>query len=173
MNLIMNQNTIIAVYSNHSTAEGAFKELDKSGFDMNQLSIIGRDYQTDDHVIGYYNMGDRAMAWGKTGAFWGGLWGMLVGSAFFWVPGIGPLLVAGPFINTIIGGVEGALLVGGLSAVGGALSGMGIPKNSVLHYESALKFGKIVLIVHGSSDDATRAKTILGRSQPETIDHHE
>jgi uncharacterized membrane protein len=169
----MQKNTVIAVYPNHSTAEEAVKELDKSGFDMKQLSIVGRDYHTDEHVVGYYNMGDRAMAWGKTGAFWGGMWGILLGSAFFWVPGIGPLMVAGPFINAIIGGIQGVALVGGLSAIGGALASLGIPKDSVVRFETALRFGKVILITHGTADDATRAKSILVRSQPESLENHE
>ena len=58
---------------------------------MQKLSIVGRDYATEEGVVGYYNAGDRMKAWGKTGAFWGGLWGMLFGSALFVIPGIGPL----------------------------------------------------------------------------------
>ena len=157
----MSKNTVVAVYPAHRAAEDAVKELGKSGFDLKKLSIIARDYQTDEHVVGYYNMGDRAKAWGKTGAFWGGLWGMLIGSAFFWVPGIGPLLVAGPFVSAIVGGMEGAVVMGGLGAIGGAFAGMGVPKDSVLRYETALKVGKVVLIVHGTPEDADRAKAIL------------
>ena len=109
----------------------------------------------------------------KTGAFWGGLWGLLFGSAFFWVPGLGPLLVAGPLVSWIIGALEGAVLVGGLSAVGAGLYSLGIPKNSILQYETALKTGKFVLIAHGSLDETTRAKEILGRTTPETLEHHQ
>jgi uncharacterized membrane protein len=82
-------NSIVAVYPSHTAAEAAIKELQQSGFDMKKLSIVGRDYHTDEHVVGYYNAGDRMKVWGKTGAFWGGLWGLLFGSAFFWVPGLG------------------------------------------------------------------------------------
>jgi hypothetical protein len=89
-------NSIVAIYPSHTVAEAAIKELQQSGFDMKKLSIVGRDYHTDEHVVGYYNTGDRMKVWGKTGAFWGGLWGFLFGSAFFWIPGLGPLLVAGP-----------------------------------------------------------------------------
>ena len=65
--------------------------------------------------------------WGTYGAFWGGLWGVLFGSAFFLVPGIGPLVVADPFVSGIVGALEGAALVGGLSALGAALYSVGIP----------------------------------------------
>jgi uncharacterized membrane protein len=89
-------NFVVAIYSSHTAAEAAIKELQHSGFEMKKLSIVGRDYHTDEHVVGYYNVGDRMQVWGKTGAFWGGLWGLFFGSALFWVPGLGPLLVAGP-----------------------------------------------------------------------------
>jgi hypothetical protein len=64
-------NSIVAIYPSHTDAEAAVKELQKSGFNLKQLSIVGRDYHTDEHVVGYYNVGDRMKAWGKTGAFWG------------------------------------------------------------------------------------------------------
>ena len=106
-------NTVVALFKSHMQAELAVKELQKAGFDMKQLSIVGRDYHTEEHVVGYYNAGDRMKYWGKLGAFWGGIWGVLFGSAFFWIPGVGPLLVAGPLVSAIVGGLEGATVVGG------------------------------------------------------------
>jgi len=111
----------IAVYDNHSEAEDAVRELQKSGFDMKKLSVVGKDYHTDEHVVGYYNAGDRMKYWGKQGAFWGGFWGLLFGAGFFWVPGIGPLLVGGPLVAWLVAGLEDAVLVGGLSALGAGL----------------------------------------------------
>ena len=125
-------NSVVAIYPSHTAAEVAIKELQQSGFDMKKLSIVGRDYHTDEHVIGYYNAGDRMKYWGKMGAFWGGIWGMLFGSAFFLIPGVGPLLVAGPLVAWIVGALEGAVVVGGLSAVGAGLYSLGIPKDSIL-----------------------------------------
>jgi uncharacterized membrane protein len=108
-------NSIVAIYPSHTAAEAAVKELQQSGFDMKKLSIVGRDYHSDQHVVGYYNAGDRMKYWGKLGAFWGGIWGMLFGSAFFLIPGIGPLVIAGPLVSWIVGALEGAVVVGGLS----------------------------------------------------------
>lgn len=167
------KNSIVATYPSHTAAEEAVKELQQSGFDMKKLSIIGRDYHTDEQVVGYYNIGDRMKAWGKTGAFWGGLWGFLFGSAFFWIPGLGQVLVAGPLVSWIVGALEGAIVVGGLSAVGAGLYSLGIPKDSILRYETALKSGKFVLIAHGSSEDIVHAKEILNRTGPETVEHHQ
>ena len=100
-----NENSAVAIFNNHEEAEKAVKELQKSGFDMKRLSIVGKDYHTEEHVTGYYHAGDRMKYWGKMGAFWGGLWGILFGAAFFWVPGIGPLVVAGPLVAAIVGGL--------------------------------------------------------------------
>jgi hypothetical protein len=155
------KNACIAVFDSHTDAEHAVKELETSGYDMKKLSIVGKDYHSEEHVKGYYNAGDRMKYWGKLGAFWGGLWGILFGSAFFWIPGIGPVLVGGPLVSAIVGGVEGALLVGGLSALGAGLYSMGVPKDSVLRYETALKADKFLLIAHGGIEEVQRAREIL------------
>ena len=165
-------NSVIAIYPSHTAAEAAIKELQQSGFDMKKLSIVGHDYPTDEHVVGYYNVGDRMKMWGKTGAFWGGLWALL-DSAFFWIPGVGPLLVAGPLVSWIIGALEGATVVGGLSALGAGLYSLGIPKDSILKYETGLKTDKYILIANGSIDDVAQAKEILNRTKPETLEHHQ
>src|ERR1700752_2908266 len=89
-------NVTVAVFPSHQDAERAVMELQRAGFDMKRLSIVGADYHTEEHVIGYYNTGDRMRAWGRAGAFWGGIWGLLFGAAFLVVPGLGPVLVAGP-----------------------------------------------------------------------------
>jgi uncharacterized membrane protein len=169
----MNENnSVVAIYPSHTDAESAIKELQKSGFDMKKLSIVGRDYHTDEHVVGYYNTGDRMKVWGKAGAFWGGLWGLLFGSAFFWIPGLGPLFAAGPIVSWIVGALEVAAVAGGLSVIGAALVSLGIPKDSIVRYETAIKVGKYALIVHGTMNETTRAKEILDRTKPETLDHH-
>ena len=92
-------NSVVAIYDAHEKAEHAIKELQEAGVDMKSLSIVAKDTHTDEHVIGYYNAGDRMKRWGKIGAFWGGFWGLLFGSAFFAIPGIGPILVAGPLVG--------------------------------------------------------------------------
>jgi hypothetical protein len=165
-------NAVVATYHTHVQAEAAVKELQQAGFDMKKLSIVGKDYHTDQHVVGYYNVGDRMKYWGKLGAFWGGLWGLLFGSAFFWVPGVGPLLVAGPLAAAIIGGLEGAVVVGGFSALGAGLYSIGIPKDSVLKYETAIKTDKYLLVAHGTMDEVRKAAEILEASDAHEVDMH-
>ncbi len=164
---------VIAVYSSHAEAEVAVKALQRSGFDMKLLSIVGRDHHSDERVVGYYNIGDRVKVWARSGAFWGGLWGMLFGSAFFWVPAIGPLLVAGPLVGWLVATLEGAVVVGGLSAIGAALYSVGIPRDSILKYETALRTGSYVLVAHGTTDVVAQARETLAHTAPLSLDHHE
>ena len=171
--MITGTNSVVAIYTSHLDAEAAIKELAKIQFDMKCLSIVGQDYRTDEHVVGYYNIGDRMQYWGKTGAFWGGIWGLLFGSAFFFIPGIGPFIVAGPLVSMIIGALEGAVLVGGVSAIGAGLMSIGIPKDSVLQYETALKAGKFAIVVHGSASEAARARDVLRATKSESVVEHE
>ncbi len=165
-------NAVIAVYENHSGAEAAVKELQKSGFDMKKLSVVGKDYHTEEHVVGYYNAGDRMKYWGKWGAFWGGFWGLLFGAAFFWVPAVGPVLVGGPLVAWIVAGLENAALVGGLSALGAGLYSIGIPKDSVVEYEAAVKAGKYVVVAHGTAAEAAKAREILNKSKAAQVTDH-
>lgn len=166
-------NAVVAIYKSHAEAEIAVKELQQSGFDMKKLSIVGRDYHTDEQVVGYYNAGDRMKHWGKLGAFWGGIWGLLFGSAFFLIPGVGPMLIAGPLVGWIVGALEGAVIVGGLSAIGAGLYSLGIPKDSILQYETALKSGKFVVIAHGSDVETALAQKIINTTNPEALEKHQ
>lgn len=162
----------VGVYNTHIQAEAAVKKLEKAGFDMKKLSILGKDYHSEEQVVGYYNTGDRMKAWGKMGAFWGGLWGMLFGAAFFVIPGIGPIVVAGPFVSALVGALEGAVVVGGFSALGAGLLGIGIPKDSVVKYETALKADKFLLVAHGTGDETATAADILKATDYEEVAVH-
>jgi hypothetical protein len=170
--LMVDRNSIVAVYNTHGEAEDAVKDLQRGGFDMQKLSIVGKEYHTDQHVVGYYNAGDRMKCWGKRGAFWGGLWGLLFGAAFFIVPGLGPVLIAGPLAAWVVGALEGAALVGGLSVIGAGLYSIGIPKNSIVRYESALKADKFLLIAHGTAEEVTKARDIVQATEPAELDTH-
>jgi tetratricopeptide (TPR) repeat protein len=153
-------NAVVGIYTTHTEAEAAVKALQQAGFNMQKLSIVGKDYHTEEHVIGYYTTGDRMQVWGKRGAFWGGLWGLLW-SGFFIIPGIGPLLVFGPLVSWIIGALEGAVMIGGLSALGAALYSLGIPKDSIVEYETALKSDQFLVMAYGTGEEAAQAQRLL------------
>jgi hypothetical protein len=165
--------TAVAVFANHESAEAAVKQLSAAGFAMKDLSLIGKGYHSEEKVVGFYNTGDRVKFWGKWGAFWGGFWGLFFGGLFISIPVIGHVVVLGYLAAVIVSGVENAIVVGGLSALGAALYGIGIPKNSVLQYETALTADDFLVMAHGTAADVARAKTILGTANPLRLDVHE
>jgi len=165
-------NSVVAMYGEHSAAENAIKELKNGGFNVKKLSIIGRDYHTEDDVVGFYNTGDRMKYWGSMGAFWGSLWGLLFGAAVLFIPGVGPVVAAGSVVTWIVAALEGAVVFGGLSALGAALFSAGIPRDSVLKYESSIKAGKFMLIAHGTAAEVEKARSILQNSGAEQVNVH-
>jgi len=166
-------NAVVGVYNSHTDAEVAVQELQKSGFDMQKLSIVGKDYHTEEHVIGYYNASDRMQFWGTRGAFWGWLCGLLVGSALFVLPGLGPVIVFGPLVGVLVGALGGAVVVGGLSALGAGLYSIGIPKDSIVEYETALKSDKFLVMALGTADEVATATRILETTGAAYIAAHE
>lgn len=162
----------VAIYDSHTLAEEAVHKLARAGFDMKTISILGRDYQTEEHVVGYLNAGDRAKFFGKFGAFWGGLAGMLFGSALMFVPVVGHIVVLGPIAATLASGLQGAVFGGGVSALVGALTAIGVPKDSVLRYETALKASKFLVIVNGGGKEIRRAHELLAATGSSDLQLH-
>jgi hypothetical protein len=152
------------VFASHAEAEKAITLLSESGVDVKTLSLVGKGYHSEEHPVGFYSLGDKVKSWGATGAFWGGIWGLLVAPAVFFLPGLGLIAMAGPLVATLVGGLEGAVVVGGLSAIGAALTRVGVPAHQVVKFETALKVDQYVLLVHGSAMDQERARAALAES---------
>jgi hypothetical protein len=164
--------TVIAVFADHNAADAAVKKLTAAGFAMKNLSVVGKGYHTDEKVVGFYNEGERIKFWGTRGAFWGGLWGMFFGGLFLTIPVVGHVIVLGYLASMAVYGIGNAIVVGGLSALGAALYGIGIPKDSVIQYETAVKADNFLVMAHGPAEDVARAKTILGTTNPSRLDVH-
>ncbi len=163
----MNEHSAVGIYDSHTGAEAAIRALREAKFDMKQLSIVGKDFQTEEHPIGFYNAADRMKFWGKNGAFWGGLWGWLFGAGFFLIPGVGHIIVLGPLVGWVVGALEGATVGAGIGVVGAALASAGIPKDSVMRYETAVRAGKFVVTAHGSAAEVDQARQILANGAAE------
>jgi hypothetical protein len=104
------------------------------------------------------------------GAFWGGLWGLFFGGLFMMVPVVGHVIVLGYIAAAVASGAEGAVVVGGLSAIGAALFSIGIPKDSVLRYEAAVKADGFLVMAHGTADEMQRAKSVLGTTHATSLE---
>jgi hypothetical protein len=162
--------SVVAVFADHPAAEAAVKKLTAAGFEMKNLSVVGKGYHTDEKVVGFYNTGDRVKFWGTRGAFWGGFWGLFFGGLFMAIPFVGHVVVLGYLATIAIAGLENAVVVGGLSALGAALYSIGVPKDSVIQYETAVKADGFLVMAHGSTAEMARAKKILSDANPSRID---
>jgi len=75
------------VFNTHPDAQDAIRSLRSSGFDVKKLSLIGKGHNSEQTPIGFYTGGDRILTWGSIGAVWGGIWGLLLAPAIFFLPG--------------------------------------------------------------------------------------
>jgi uncharacterized membrane protein len=167
-----NNDSVVAVFAEHADADKAIKKLTEAGFDMKHLSVVGKGYHTEEKVTGFYNIGDRVKFWGSRGAFWGGLWGLFFGGLFLTIPIVGHVVILGYLAATALSAVEGAVTVGGLSAIGAALASIGIPKDSMVSYETAIKADGFLVMAHGPAAEMVRAKAVLATVNPTTLDLH-
>ena len=159
-------NTVIAAYDTHEQAEGAVRELNKSGFDMKKLSIVAEGYRTEEYPLGFYSSADRAKAWSGIAAFWGAVWGMVVATLTFWWEPL-PLLIAPttPFLQILEGALVGAVLAGGIAALGALAVSWSKPGESRLKYERRFGADSYLVVAHGGSNDIEQARSIMTHAQ--------
>ncbi|MGP8434222.1 DUF1269 domain-containing protein [Paraburkholderia fungorum] len=167
---------VISTFYDHHKVEAAVHKLMDGGFDMRNFSVVGKGYHTEEKIVGFYNTADRMKLWGKYWAFCGVLWGLLFGGVFLAHPVIGPVVVLGHLgvmvVSLIEGAVEGAVVVGSLTALGAALFNYGVQKDSVVKYETAVKGNGFLIVAHCSADEMARARAILQASGPTGLDLH-
>lgn len=147
----------VAVFSTHEEATAAINHLQEAGFDNRNFSVMGQEFATEERPIGFVKTGDQVIYWGEWGVFWGAVCGLFSGAALLFFPGLGYVMFAGWFASAL----EGALIGGGLAALAGAFYSLGIPHDAVVKYQTALKTGGYLLIVHGTWDEVSKAKTEL------------
>jgi hypothetical protein len=165
-------NSVVGIYTSMDAAEDAVRQLGQGGFPIQNVSIIARDLGTESKVHGFVTSCDVAKSSARTGAWVGGIFGLLAGAAFLWVPGVGPLVVAGSLASVLLGGVEGAVAGAATTGVLGWLFSLGIGKQHILKYEQSVQAGKYLVIAHGSPDDVAKAKQVLAGTQPAELNVH-
>jgi hypothetical protein len=162
--------TVIATYPDHASAEDAVRRLQKEGVPMKDLSIIGKDFQTIEHPVGFITTGTVAGEGAKVGAWTGGIFGLLVGAAFLVLPGLGAVVVAGPLAAALLGGVEGALAGAAFGGLTGALVSLGISSDKAIRYESQVKAGKFLVTMRDDGPQIERAKSLFTAGEAETTE---
>lgn len=166
------ENSVVHVYSHLDEAEDAVRKLGEGGFPIQHVSIVTKDLGTEKKVHGFVTSCDVAKSTAKTGAWVGGIFGLLVGAAFLWVPGVGPLVVAGSMASALLGGLEGALSGAAVTGMLGWLTTLGISKEHILKYEERVRAGKYLVICHGSPEDVSKAERILKGTAVEETNRH-
>jgi len=166
-------NSIVSVYETPVDGVGGVNELRNAGFEMTNLSTVAREHQNDEHVIGYCNPGSGGTKyWGKVAAFWGELSTLLTGVGFLLLPGVGPVLMAGPVVGAVVAGLEGAGANRSFGALGAAFRNLGIPREAILRYESEVSGGRFLLIAHGTAGELIHAKEVLHKTRPAELNLH-
>lgn len=163
----------IAVYETMDQAEAAVRKLDEGHFPITQVSIVAQNLENEKQVHGFINAGDIAKSGAGTGAWFGGIFGLLVGGAFLFVPGFGPVVVAGSLAAAMIGTVEGAAFGAAGGGLLGALAGWGVSKQHIIKYEDHVKGGKYLLVAHGSAEDVAKAQEILRNTPATELNRHD
>lgn len=163
------QDSLLCVSSTHADANDIIRSLSRSGVDIRKLSLVGKGYHSEQHPVGFYTAGDKIASWGGTGALWGGIWGLLFAPAAFLLPGLGLVAMAGPVVAALFGALEGAVVVGGVSALGAALTTIGVPDDVIVKYETALKADQYVLMMHGDAAEIAKARGVLQGANSEPV----
>jgi hypothetical protein len=156
------QGSIEAIYDAHSAALQTVREFERSGFEKTNVSVVNMVYQSDGPVTGCYaNQLGRLKSWGRLGVFWNELWSSLSGGDVFVVPGIGPVMLVGPIVDTYLATLQTA---GGANPnlLETAIHGLGIPKDRAHLCEVAIRTRKTLLLISGTADELTKAKALLG-----------
>jgi len=163
---IQQQDMIVGTFDTHAEAERAVRRLIDGGLPARQISIVTQGLEAREEVQGYVTTGEVALQGAATGAWVGGLVGLFTGAAFIWVPVIGPLVVLGALATTVAGALEG----GATGGVLGAIWGRHMGQEHVLRYQEALQGGKLVVTVHGTSQEVGAARHVLGDTSGRDVD---
>ncbi|HHX65994.1 MAG TPA: hypothetical protein GX702_14020 [Chloroflexi bacterium] len=158
--------TIIALYDDLSSAHRAVRDLVDSGFDRETISLMTQDRQRARSADEEDAASEAAGTGAGIGALVGGLGGLLVGLGALAIPGIGPLLVAGPLVTTLAGAGVGA----GLGALVGALAGMGVPENEARYFAEGVRRGATLVSLRSPDERATEAIDIMERYGPVDVE---
>jgi len=158
--------TVVGLFDSFSDAQAVVRDLEREGFTRDDISIVANDASGEyASRTGEGQTGDAAAGAGK-GAAIGGVAGLALGLAALAIPGIGPVVAAGPLATALTGAGIGAV-AGGLI---GALTHMGVPEEDARYYDEGVRQGGALVMVKAAGDRATRAAEILERSGAENVD---
>lgn len=163
---------VVGVFRSEERAKEAINELKRQGFDEREISLIARDNkhgasqegadrgENQGFTMGGQNVGDGAL----TGGALGGIAGLLAGAGALLVPGVGPIIAAGPLAAFLTGIVGGGLV--------GSLVDFGIPEESGRHLEERVKQGDILVTLKAGEDEISKVSSVLKRFGAEDVESY-
>jgi len=164
-------NFVIAVFDDHRVVETAVGNLLDRGFEKEDICVVGKGYHSAEGIAGFYHNGPQTRFWGKYGTLWDQLWKSFVGGIFITIPRVGPVIVLGSLVRSVVSAAEGVIEVAGMNVIGTALFCAGIPRDKAVSYEAAVKADGFLIKARGNSDKMVRAKLILSRTSPIMLDY--
>ncbi len=161
----MKTESVVGIYGSFADAANGIRLLDEAGFPHDQVSLVTSAIDARlPRERAAVQPGDESENKAAAGAAVGGLLGLLVGAPLLAIPGIGPLLLAGPLAAGMTGAVVGGFL--------GSMSGWGVHSDHVAEYQRKVAEGKVLVIVHGNPREVAQAERILRESNPLEIHVH-
>lgn len=158
--------TVIGIFSSRDRAEKAVSELRDRGFDK-EISILAKDKEftpgKDENTV-MFGGGDSVTDGATTGGVIGGIAGLAIGAGALAIPGIGPIIAAGPIAGLLSGAATGG--------VAGGLADWGIPEERGKYYEGKMKEGNIICTVQSSDDKIDAAADILRKNGAQDVETH-
>jgi hypothetical protein len=170
--MLLNE-SVVAVYGAFQEVDLALSRLAGAGVTIARLSIIGRGFQSSEHLSGFLSVDGKIRFWGKFSGFWDRIWVFFGGGLSITLPALGHIMVVGPLAAIITSSVEGGILPGRLNPLGAALYSCGIPRESVARYEQAVKADGFIVVVRGTLEELTRVQLLLEQGNPAHNDLHD
>ena len=165
------RSTLVAVFPSPPDARDACRRLKDVGVDMQWVSVVGKGHHVEEQASGYYER-DGPHFWGRHMAVWQDLWRILEGSAFLWVPELGPLIIAGPLSGRVVGELQSPMVVGGMSVLGASLMALAVPGRQASKYETAVLADQLLLVVQAYDEEVVRDSQVLRDAGPLELELH-
>lgn len=156
--------TIIGVFASRSSAERAVEALRQQGFSNEEINIISKKQSNDDNNDNGDSDDDSIMDGTLTGGTIGGIGGLLLGAGALMIPGIGPIVAAGPIAAALGGAIAGGIT--------GGLIDWGIPSADSEHYEQEVVHGSILAIIRTDAGKITSVSQILRQNGAKEVKSH-
>ncbi len=160
------EQVITGHFNSHQRAEATVRALGEAGFPYPSISIVTQNMQSTEQVQGMVAPSDVQAPTPLLGA----IGGLLLGAAALTLPGVGPLLVAGPLSANFFGLLDGALVGTSSGGLTDALMGYGLPLDKALKYQTVVQNGGFLVMVHGNETQIELARGVLEHQQASDLE---